>query len=58
MVQFKDYFLGFKKPEYTRIATVQKCLRAGESPSPLLCSLLSFFDSRSHSLILYNQVVS
>jgi alanyl-tRNA synthetase len=29
MVQFKDYFMGFKIPQYKRIATVQKCLRAG-----------------------------
>ncbi|WP_185849262.1 alanine--tRNA ligase [Blattabacterium cuenoti] len=27
MNPFKDYFLGHKKPEYTRIANVQKCLR-------------------------------
>jgi alanyl-tRNA synthetase len=27
MNQFKDYFLGNKKPEYTRIADTQKCLR-------------------------------
>ena len=27
MNQFKDYFLGNKKPDYTRIADTQKCLR-------------------------------
>ena len=27
MNQFKDYFLGNKKPENTRIADTQKCLR-------------------------------
>ena len=27
MNQFKDYFLGNKKPEHTRIADTQKCLR-------------------------------
>src|SRR5450432_1505958 len=27
MNQFKDYFLGNKKPPYTRIADTQKCLR-------------------------------
>ena len=27
MNQFKDYFLGNKKPEYPRIANTQKCLR-------------------------------
>jgi alanyl-tRNA synthetase len=27
MNQFKDYFLGNKKPEFTRIADTQKCLR-------------------------------
>jgi alanyl-tRNA synthetase len=27
MNQFKDYFLGNKKPEYTRVADTQKCLR-------------------------------
>src|SRR3954467_13109995 len=27
MNQFKDYFLGNKKPEYPRIADTQKCLR-------------------------------
>ena len=27
MNQFKDYFLGNRKPEYTRIADTQKCLR-------------------------------
>ena len=29
MVQFKDVFLGDEKREYTRAATVQKCVRAG-----------------------------
>ncbi|MDH4099420.1 MAG: alanine--tRNA ligase [Nitrospirota bacterium] len=29
MVQFKDVFLGQDKREYTRAATVQKCVRAG-----------------------------
>jgi alanyl-tRNA synthetase len=27
MNQFKDYFLGNKKPSYTRVADTQKCLR-------------------------------
>ena len=27
MNQFKDYFLGNKKPDYPRIADTQKCLR-------------------------------
>ena len=27
MNQFKDYFLGNKKPKYTRVADTQKCLR-------------------------------
>ena len=27
MNQFKDYFLGNKKPEYKRIVDTQKCLR-------------------------------
>ena len=27
MNQFKDYFLGNKKPPYTRVADTQKCLR-------------------------------
>ena len=27
MNQFKEYFLGYKKPEYKRIADTQKCLR-------------------------------
>jgi len=27
MNQFKDFFLGNKKPEYTRVADTQKCLR-------------------------------
>jgi len=27
MNQFKDYFLGYKKPEYKRVADTQKCLR-------------------------------
>lgn len=27
MVQFKDYFLGTKKPVYSRVADTQKCLR-------------------------------
>eukprot|EP01129_Flabellula_baltica_P016001 TRINITY_DN8342_c0_g1_i1.p1 TRINITY_DN8342_c0_g1~~TRINITY_DN8342_c0_g1_i1.p1 ORF type:complete len:949 (+),score=186.16 TRINITY_DN8342_c0_g1_i1:18-2864(+) len=27
MVQFKDYFLGYKNPPYPRAVTVQKCLR-------------------------------
>jgi len=27
MVQFKDYFLGTKKPMYARVADTQKCLR-------------------------------
>ena len=27
MNQFKDYFLGNKKPAYTRVADTQKCLR-------------------------------
>jgi alanyl-tRNA synthetase len=29
MVQFKDYFLGIRKPEHERITTAQKCVRAG-----------------------------
>jgi len=29
MVQFKDYFLGIRKPEHTRVTTAQKCVRAG-----------------------------
>jgi alanyl-tRNA synthetase len=29
MVQFKNYFSGLEKPEFTRIATVQRCVRAG-----------------------------
>ena len=27
MNQFKEYFLGYKKPEYKRVADTQKCLR-------------------------------
>jgi alanyl-tRNA synthetase len=27
MNQFKDYFLGNKKPQFTRVADTQKCLR-------------------------------
>ena len=27
MNQFKDYFLGHKKPEHNRVADTQKCLR-------------------------------
>ena len=27
MNQFKEYFLGYKKPPYTRVADTQKCLR-------------------------------
>ena len=29
MVQFKDFFLGIRKPSSTRIVTCQKCVRAG-----------------------------
>ncbi|MBQ4875121.1 MAG: alanine--tRNA ligase [Rickettsiaceae bacterium H1] len=29
MVQFKDYFVGNKKPEFTSAVSIQKCLRAG-----------------------------
>ena len=29
MVQFKDIFLGMKKPKHTRVVTCQKCVRAG-----------------------------
>lgn len=29
MVPFKNYFSGLEKPEYTRITTSQKCVRAG-----------------------------
>lgn len=29
MVQFKDYFLGIRKPPHDAVATVQKCMRAG-----------------------------
>ena len=29
MVQFKDYFTFVKNPEHTKVATTQKCLRAG-----------------------------
>ena len=29
MVQFKDFFLGIRKPRSTRIVTCQKCVRAG-----------------------------
>ncbi len=29
MIQFKDFFLGLKTPKYKRVATSQKCLRAG-----------------------------
>lgn len=29
MVQFKDYFLGIRKPEHARVTTAQKCVRAG-----------------------------
>jgi alanyl-tRNA synthetase len=31
MVQFKDYFLGLKVPDYKKVATIQKCLRVGNS---------------------------
>ncbi|NPA43367.1 MAG: hypothetical protein GXO27_05025, partial [Chlorobi bacterium] len=27
MNQFKEYFLGYKKPPYKRVADTQKCLR-------------------------------
>ena len=29
MVQFKDFFLGIRKPRSTKIVTCQKCVRAG-----------------------------
>ena len=29
MVQFKDIFLGIKKPKFKRVVTCQKCVRAG-----------------------------
>ncbi|QJC33130.1 alanine--tRNA ligase [Enterobacteriaceae endosymbiont of Donacia clavipes] len=29
MNQFKEYFLGYKKPPYSRITTIQKCIRVG-----------------------------
>ncbi|MCV5655134.1 alanine--tRNA ligase-related protein, partial [Escherichia coli] len=29
MNQFKDCFLGFEKPAYTRATTAQRCVRAG-----------------------------
>ncbi|QJC37163.1 alanine--tRNA ligase [Enterobacteriaceae endosymbiont of Donacia thalassina] len=29
MNQFKEYFLGYKKPFYPRITTIQKCIRVG-----------------------------
>ncbi|BAC24380.1 alaS [Wigglesworthia glossinidia endosymbiont of Glossina brevipalpis] len=29
MNQFKDIFLGFKKPKYIRVATAQRCIRVG-----------------------------
>lgn len=29
MVQFKNYFTGIEKPKFTRVATSQKCVRAG-----------------------------
>jgi alanyl-tRNA synthetase len=29
MNQFKNYFTGLEKPEFTRVATSQKCVRAG-----------------------------
>ncbi|HDS09228.1 MAG TPA: alanine--tRNA ligase, partial [Firmicutes bacterium] len=29
MNQFKDIFLGYKKPEFSRVVNYQKCLRAG-----------------------------
>lgn len=29
MVQFKDYFLGIRKPPHDSVATAQKCMRAG-----------------------------
>jgi alanyl-tRNA synthetase len=29
MVQFKNYFTGVEKPKFTRVATSQKCVRAG-----------------------------
>ena len=29
MVQFKDFFLGMRKPKSTKIVTCQKCVRAG-----------------------------
>ncbi|QJC33531.1 alanine--tRNA ligase [Enterobacteriaceae endosymbiont of Donacia provostii] len=29
MNQFKEYFLGYKKPPYSRIVTIQKCIRMG-----------------------------
>ncbi len=29
MNQFKNYFIGLEKPEFTRVATSQKCVRAG-----------------------------
>ena len=29
MVQFKNYFTGIEKPDFTRVVTSQKCVRAG-----------------------------
>jgi len=29
MIQFKNYFTGIEKPKFNRVATSQKCLRAG-----------------------------
>jgi alanyl-tRNA synthetase len=44
MIQFKPYFLGTAKPEHTRLATAQKCVRASDIEEVGDASHLTFFE--------------